>query len=113
MRFRFRDVEYEAPERFSFAELDHAERKSGLKIDDWSSVTEMRVGIYLALRRADLAAGRPVSSTMSWEQLGELAPDDFDIFDDPEPEPAEAGAEAAVPDDGPDPTPAAAAAASV
>lgn len=114
MRFRFRGAEYEAPDKFSFAEIEHVETKCGKPIDDWSSMTQMRASFYLALRRADLQAGRPIGSTLSWQALGELGPDDFDLIDEEpppsqEPDGQDAGAAGdGVAGGGPDPTPAAA-----
>jgi hypothetical protein len=77
LKFLWNGQEFRLAERWTFAEIDHVERLTKLPMDDWSKTMSARANVFWSVRRVD-------PQLLSWEQLGELGPDEFEFVDEPE-----------------------------
>jgi hypothetical protein len=94
VKFIWNGREFPADGKTMFEEIDFVERKTGQPMDEWSKTTTVRASIFWAVRRVD-------PELLSWEELGRLGPDGFEIIDDA-PAGADAGPPAVTPSDSPD-----------
>jgi hypothetical protein len=80
--------------KWTFAEIDYVERLTKLPMDEWSKTMNARAVVFWSVRRRDPAL-------LSWEQSGDLAPEDLEWVDEPEDEDTDADPPAESPSDSP------------
>lgn len=89
MRFVWQGREFPQAEKPTFAEIAHLEKLTGQALDEWTSTTRTLTTLYLSARREGLRTGEPF---LSWEQMQDLSPQDFDVTgEDDEPGEGDAG----------------------
>jgi len=103
MRFKFKGETYEIVKKPTIGEICYVERVTGVNIDDFHTGMAMASAYLIGVRRGQLARGLAKGeSLLTWEDIQELANEDFeDIADppaipekakeEPEPDPTVAG----------------------
>jgi hypothetical protein len=84
MRFVYAGREFPQAEKPTFGEIAHLEKLTGQALDEWTSTTRTLTTLYLSARREGLRSG---GEFLTWAQMQDLSPQDFDAIDD-EDEPA-------------------------
>ena len=75
-KFVWDGQEWELVENPTFGELEHVERLLKRRFDEWSTIDNKRVLVWLTIRRAD-------HTRLPWAAMTEMSPVDFDVQEEP------------------------------